>query len=89
VSIGRARHGERETVYDRLAALLAVVFAGIHVSLGVTGDEQQFLVVAGFFVVGVLFFSRRTGTRYSTCSRRCTSPRSGSSGRSAGWRIER
>jgi len=54
--IGRARHGERETVFDWLAAVLAVVLAGIHVYLGVVADEQQFFIVAAFFVVGVLLF---------------------------------
>ncbi|UPV76329.1 hypothetical protein M0R89_19390 (plasmid) [Halorussus limi] len=56
MGIGRAHHGERETVFDWLAALLAVVLAGIHIYLGAVGDEQRFFVVAGFFVVGVLFF---------------------------------
>ncbi|WP_137286043.1 hypothetical protein [Halorussus salinisoli] len=56
MSLGRTRHGERETMYDWLVALLAVGLAGIHVYLGVTADEPQFLVVGGLFLVGVLFF---------------------------------
>mgnify|MGYP006896981066 CR=1 FL=1 len=43
-------------MFDWLAAVLAVVLAGIHVYLGVVADEQQFFIVAAFFVVGVLLF---------------------------------
>ena len=56
MSIGRAKHGERETVFDWLVALLALGLAGIHVYLGAAADEPQFYVVAALFVVGVAFF---------------------------------
>lgn len=56
MGIGRARHGERETVFDWLAALLAVALAAIHLYLGLVFDEQRFLIVAALFVLGVVFF---------------------------------
>ncbi|NHN61507.1 MULTISPECIES: hypothetical protein [Halorussus] len=56
MSIGRATHGERETAFDWLAALLALGLAAIHAYLAATTDEPRFYVVAGLFVVGVLFF---------------------------------
>lgn len=59
MSIGGASHGERETVCDWLVAGLALVLAGVHLYLGVTADEPQFLVVGGLFVLGVVFFFTR------------------------------
>jgi hypothetical protein len=54
MSLGSPDHGE--TVFDWLAVLLAVVLAGIHLYVAVSNDEQQFFIVAGMFVLGVLFF---------------------------------
>ncbi|WP_435181598.1 hypothetical protein [Halorussus sp. AFM4] len=56
MSIGRATHGGRETAFDWLVALLALALAGVHVYLAAAADEPRFYVVAGLFVVGVLFF---------------------------------
>lgn len=56
MSIGRASHGERETVFDWLVAALALALGGIHVYLGVAVDDPRFVVVGGLFVLGVLFF---------------------------------
>ena len=54
MSLGHPDHDE--TVFDWLAVLLAVVLAGIHLSVAVSNDEQQFFIIAGMFVLGVLFF---------------------------------
>ena len=56
MSIGRTRHGGRETAFNWLAALLAILLGGIHLYLGVTGDEPQFLIVSALFFGGVVFF---------------------------------
>ena len=45
-----------ETVYDWLAVLLAVVLAGLHAYIGFSTGRSPFFVVAGLFVLGVLFF---------------------------------
>lgn len=56
MGIGRAEHGESETVFDWLVVGLALLLAGIHVYLGVTTDEFQFVILGALFVLGALFF---------------------------------
>lgn len=46
----------RENALDLLAVLLAVVLAGLHAYVGFETGRAPFLVVAGLFVLGVLFF---------------------------------
>lgn len=54
MSLGPPDHGE--TAFDWLAVLLAVALAAIHLYIAVSNGEQQFFIVAGMFVLGVLFF---------------------------------
>lgn len=56
VSLGQDLHGGDVTVLDWLVALAALALAAIHVYLGSTTGRQPFFVVAGLFVLGVLFF---------------------------------
>ena len=54
MSLGIPDRGE--TAFDWLAVVLAVALAGLHAYLGFTTNSEPFLVVAGMFVLGVLFF---------------------------------
>jgi hypothetical protein len=54
MSLGIPNRGE--TAFDWFAVLLAVALAGIHAYVGFTTDREPFLIVAGMFLLGVLFF---------------------------------
>lgn len=54
MSLGIPDRGE--TAFDWFAVLLAVVLAGLHAYVGVATGRKPFFIVAGMFLLGVLFF---------------------------------
>jgi hypothetical protein len=54
MSLGIPKRGE--TAFDWLAVLLAMVLAGLHVYVWYSTGREPFLVVAGMFLLGVVFF---------------------------------